>query len=358
MGRTASATVVALAAVVVASGVLAGGSGAASRTLPYEDAKLPVRVRVADLLAHDPGGEGWADDAGRTWPVTTTDSGSPHGGRVVLSGGGSMPTTNTPRAWANMVDRFQTAALGRACASRSSTGSTRCTATATCSAPPCSPTTSDSAPRVTRSWCGRRTTGGRGDARHGPQWAFAPCVCVARDDRWGRTYESFGEDPDLVSAMETAIDGFQGPPGHLAGTTACSPRPSTTLATATPSTAPQRRLPDRPGDHDHQPPDFRRDALAPVRPRRAPARRRHRCAVVLERRLDRGRGRQPDQDARQPRADHRAAEGGGRLSRLRDQRLGGDSPAPGLAHVRCAPASRPGSTCSWSPTTTGASRTR
>jgi beta-glucosidase len=44
----------------------------------------------------------------------------------------------------------------------------------------------------------------------GPQWAFAPCICVARDDRWGRTYESYGEDPALVELMETAIDGFQG----------------------------------------------------------------------------------------------------------------------------------------------------
>jgi len=34
---------------------------------------------------------------------------------------------------------------------------------------------------------------------------------VARDLRWGRTYESFGEDPGLVIKMETAIDGFQGP---------------------------------------------------------------------------------------------------------------------------------------------------
>ena len=44
----------------------------------------------------------------------------------------------------------------------------------------------------------------------GPQWAFAPCVCAARDDRWGRTYESFSENPDLVIKMETAIDGLQG----------------------------------------------------------------------------------------------------------------------------------------------------
>ena len=49
----------------------------------------------------------------------------------------------------------------------------------------------------------------------GPQWAFAPCVCVARDDRWGRIYESYGETPALVERMGTAIDGFQGPAGHL-----------------------------------------------------------------------------------------------------------------------------------------------
>ena len=44
----------------------------------------------------------------------------------------------------------------------------------------------------------------------GIPWSFGPCVCVARDERWGRTYESFGEDPALVSRMETIIDGLQG----------------------------------------------------------------------------------------------------------------------------------------------------
>jgi beta-glucosidase len=38
---------------------------------------------------------------------------------------------------------------------------------------------------------------------------FSPCLCVARDDRWGRTYESFSEDPALVSQLETIIDGLQ-----------------------------------------------------------------------------------------------------------------------------------------------------
>jgi beta-glucosidase len=45
----------------------------------------------------------------------------------------------------------------------------------------------------------------------GIRWAFAPCLCVARDDRWGRTYESFGEDPSIGNALAgAAVTGFQG----------------------------------------------------------------------------------------------------------------------------------------------------
>jgi beta-glucosidase len=45
----------------------------------------------------------------------------------------------------------------------------------------------------------------------GIRWSFAPCVCVARDDRWGRTYESYGEDPSVVSPLAAAaVKGLQG----------------------------------------------------------------------------------------------------------------------------------------------------
>jgi beta-glucosidase len=45
----------------------------------------------------------------------------------------------------------------------------------------------------------------------GIEWAFAPCIAVPRDPRWGRTYEGFGETPELVSEMgAAAIRGFQG----------------------------------------------------------------------------------------------------------------------------------------------------
>merc|ERR1719316_892029 len=35
-------------------------------------------------------------------------------------------------------------------------------------------------------------------------WGFAPCVALATDIRWGRIYESFGQDPDLVGRMAGA----------------------------------------------------------------------------------------------------------------------------------------------------------
>jgi beta-glucosidase len=57
----------------------------------------------------------------------------------------------------------------------------------------------------------------------GVDWNFAPCLCVARNDRWGRTYESFGETPDLPSNLSTLITGLQG--SSLAG-------PTSVLATA------------------------------------------------------------------------------------------------------------------------------
>lgn len=45
----------------------------------------------------------------------------------------------------------------------------------------------------------------------GIQWTFAPCVAVARNERWGRTFESFGEDPELVKELGAAlVKGFQG----------------------------------------------------------------------------------------------------------------------------------------------------
>jgi beta-glucosidase len=45
----------------------------------------------------------------------------------------------------------------------------------------------------------------------GQDWAFAPTLAVVRDDRWGRTYEGFSEDPAITRAYAAAyVDGLQG----------------------------------------------------------------------------------------------------------------------------------------------------
>jgi beta-glucosidase len=48
----------------------------------------------------------------------------------------------------------------------------------------------------------------------GIDWVFAPTVATVRDDRWGRTYESYSEDPEIVRDYAAAIvHGLQGHAG-------------------------------------------------------------------------------------------------------------------------------------------------
>lgn len=48
----------------------------------------------------------------------------------------------------------------------------------------------------------------------GIDWNFSPTVAVAQDDRWGRTYESYSEDPQLVAQLGAAlVEGLQGAKG-------------------------------------------------------------------------------------------------------------------------------------------------
>ena len=45
----------------------------------------------------------------------------------------------------------------------------------------------------------------------GIQWAFAPCVAVPQDIRWGRTYEGYSESPEVVQPLgAAAVRGLQG----------------------------------------------------------------------------------------------------------------------------------------------------
>ncbi|WP_327719581.1 glycoside hydrolase family 3 C-terminal domain-containing protein [Streptomyces sp. NBC_00490] len=180
--------------------------------LPYLNAELPVKRRVADLLSRmslaEKAGQMTQAERGAVGTgadVATYDLGS------LLSGGGSTPTPNTPEAWAKMIDGFQL----RAQATRfqiplvygvdavhghnNLVGATVMPHNIGLGASR-NPQLAQRTGAVTAAEV--RATG--------VPWDFAPCLCVTRDERWGRSYESFGEDPALVDSLETVIQGLQG----------------------------------------------------------------------------------------------------------------------------------------------------
>lgn len=144
MTVTRSVRRAAVVGILLVSPLVAVAQPAHAGTAPYGNASLPIPQRVADLvgrmtLAEKVGQMTQAERASIDSDpsiIASDNLGS------VLSGAGSDPTPNTPVAWADMVDRYQRAALNRACTSRCCTESTRCTATATCTAPLSSRTTS------------------------------------------------------------------------------------------------------------------------------------------------------------------------------------------------------------------------
>ena len=207
-----------------------GPAGPPPTTAPaYQDAKLPTEQRVADLL----GRMTLAEKVGQMAQAERIDIDADpslittYGLGSVLSGGGSVPAENTPEGWADMVDRYQQAALDTRLGIPLLYGVDAVHGHNNLQGATIFPhniglgATRD--PRLVED-IGHITA--METRASGPQWAFAPCVCVARDDRWGRTYESFGEDPGLVTSMETVIDGLQGDGGRDLR------RPDRVLATA------------------------------------------------------------------------------------------------------------------------------
>jgi beta-glucosidase len=199
---------------LIVAAVLALPSAAvAADRLPYENPRLPVSKRVDDLLSRmtleEKVGQMTQTERYQVFddetPITTYGLGS------ILSGGGSTPTENTPEAWADMVDRFQRAALRTRLGIPLLYGVDSVHGHGNLLGATVFPhniglgATRD--PKLVRRIAEITAEETRAS---GPQWTFSPCVCAALDDRWGRTYESFSENPSLVIQMETAIDGYQG----------------------------------------------------------------------------------------------------------------------------------------------------
>ncbi|MDT9692694.1 glycoside hydrolase family 3 N-terminal domain-containing protein [Streptomyces sp. P9(2023)] len=182
--------------------------------LPYLDATRSVRERAADLL----GRMTLAEKAGQMTQAGSNSLGSPEDITTLALGsfvheGEAVPVARTPEEWRRTSDAHQARARatrlqiplliatdavhGHAFAQGTTVlphnigiGATR------------DPALAERLAALTA----------REVRATGVSWNFAPCLCVVRDERWGRTYESFGEDPELVAAMATVVRGLQGAP--------------------------------------------------------------------------------------------------------------------------------------------------
>jgi beta-glucosidase len=130
----------------------------------------------------------------------------------VLSGGAGRPAENTPAAWAAMVDDFQAGALATRLGIPILYGVDAVHGHNNLKDATLFPhniglgATRD--PELLER-IGRATA--EEVVATGIPWNYAPVVAVARDIRWGRTYESFSEDTAVVTELATAyLRGLQG----------------------------------------------------------------------------------------------------------------------------------------------------
>ncbi len=179
----------------------------------YLDSTATVEERVEDLLGRMTldekvgqmiQGERNSDDVLNN--ISTYYLGS------LLCGGGSSPFPNTPETWADMFDNFQNSAMSTRLGIPIIYGIDAVHGHNNAYGAVIFPhniglgCTRDS---ILAEEIGRITA--MEVSATGSNWTFAPCIAVARNERWGRTYESFGETPELAEMLGSAIiRGFQG----------------------------------------------------------------------------------------------------------------------------------------------------
>nr|XP_051192944.1 uncharacterized protein LOC127306368 [Lolium perenne] len=182
----------------------------------YKDASAPVEARVRDLL----GRMTLREKAGQMAQVErVVVSVSPRaltelGAGSVLSGGGSAPSERaTPSEWARMVDDTQRLALASRLAIPVLYGVDAVHGHNNVYGATVFPHNvglgASRDPELVRRIGQATALEVRSTGYH---WAFSPCLAVCRDPRWGRCYESYSEDPEIVSSLTTLVAGLQGQP--------------------------------------------------------------------------------------------------------------------------------------------------
>jgi beta-glucosidase len=195
----------------------------------YKNADAPVEARVEDLLSR----MSLAEKIGQVTQVekNSIDPADIAGLAIgsLLSGGGGNPEPNSPESWAAMVAGFKAEAqqsrlgipliygVDAVHGHNNVRGATMFPHSIGLGAA----NDLDLTRRVARATAVEC-------AATGVRWNFAPCVAVVKDVRWGRTFESFSNDTDLVSAHGSAYQaGLQDAGDSAAGLR----QPTSVLAT-------------------------------------------------------------------------------------------------------------------------------
>ena len=192
----------------------------ASPAAPYRDASLSPEARAADLLARMTLAEkiGQMTQAERG-AVRNVQDIAALGLGSLLSGGGSAPSPNTTADWAAMIAGFQKQALQTRLGIPLLYGTDAVHGHNNLLGAVLYPHNiglgAARDPELAAQ-IGRATA--EEVAASGANWTFSPCLCVVRDVRWGRTYESFGERPELVSEMTGIVGGYQNGPAPILAT--------------------------------------------------------------------------------------------------------------------------------------------
>ena len=129
----------------------------------------------------------------------------------LLSGGGSAPDTNNPRSWVRMYNEYQGFALDTRLAIPLIYGIDAVHGHNNVYGATIFPhniglgcsNDEELVQKISEATA-------REILATGLDWTFAPCLAVSQDERWGRTFESYSEDTEIVTRLGVAsIKGYQ-----------------------------------------------------------------------------------------------------------------------------------------------------
>ncbi|XP_044984793.1 beta-glucosidase BoGH3B-like [Hordeum vulgare subsp. vulgare] len=178
----------------------------------YKDAAQPVEARVADLLGRMTLAEKIGQMTQIERLVATPEVLRDNFIGSLLSGGGSVPRKGaTAKEWADMVDGFQRACMSTRLGIPMIYGIDAVHGNNNVYGATIFPHNVGLGATRDPDLVKRIGEATALEVRaSGIQYAFAPCIAVCRDPRWGRCYESYSEDRRIVQSMTELIPGLQG----------------------------------------------------------------------------------------------------------------------------------------------------